>query len=174
MTPSLLLLSFILLTFSTYALIKTCVNRHKLSVMSGMMIAMTNGMITGLVSGVALGILFPGDLVQKTIIAMAIGMIIGFLSGVPISILAVLDGTLSGFMAGMMGAMLGAMAAPEFSEQLLKIMFIFSIAIYLMLVYLMNHLLQHSDRSLISQPITLIFIFGLLFIGLQYLGPLTR
>ncbi|WLD92030.1 plastocyanin/azurin family copper-binding protein [Alkalihalobacillus sp. AL-G] len=146
--------------------------RKKIPCMTGMMISMTLGMSVGLTVGVILGIQLTGNLFYSTILGIIIGGATGFLAGLPVSLMAVLDGMLSGLMGGMMGAMLGDMIAPDFKEAMVKIMFVLFIAIAMILFFMMEEEFIKSRRRLFKHPLSLILLFGFIFLGFNQLGPI--
>ena len=102
--------------------------KHKLTCMSGMMIAMAVAMVAGLMSGYLLGV-FSGVMFLSSGVSIIIGFIIGLLSGQPIGLMAILDGILSGIMSGLMGSMLGVMLKFENPSIMLGILLGLSVII---------------------------------------------
>lgn len=141
--------------------------------MTGMMIAMTIGMLVGLTIGVVLGIIYSGNLFASTLLAMGIGLIIGFLAGVPVSVMAVLDGMLAGIMGGMMGAMLGEMIAAQYTDTLVKIMFVLFVGIFFILLYMMQQELSRKKeprKPLFHNPLFMMAVLATFFFGYNQLG----
>jgi hypothetical protein len=101
----------LILGVTAYFVFYINIRREKLTLMAGMMIAMTIGMMVSLTLGVLLGVYYHHDLTKSTILAVVAGMIAGYSAGRPLSLMAAMDGMLAGIMGGMMGAMLGVMLA---------------------------------------------------------------
>jgi hypothetical protein len=99
----------LILVVTVYFIFVIYQRRKKLTLMAGMMIAMTIGMMVSITLGVLIGVFFNHDLTKSTILAVVVGMIAGYSAGRPISLMAAMDGMLAGIMGGMMGAMLGVM-----------------------------------------------------------------
>ncbi|MBM7570566.1 hypothetical protein [Aquibacillus albus] len=156
--------------FTLIVIIRTIHNRKRITCMAGMMIAMAMGMNVGLTIGVIFGILFSGNLFMSSLAGMLIGMGTGFVTGLPVSIMAVLDGLLSGLMGGLMGAMLGEMIAPDYHSTILKIMFFMFISIILLLFKMIHNMINNEDKHYLSHPLTLIGLFGVIFVVFEKLN----
>jgi hypothetical protein len=85
-----------------------CYKDH-ITVMGGMLAAMSLGMIVGIGGAMIMAILLPMDMLSTTVISVLLGALAGGSVGAFINMLALLDGVLSGVMSGMMGSMLISM-----------------------------------------------------------------
>ncbi|WP_217587679.1 hypothetical protein [Lentibacillus saliphilus] len=141
--------------------------RHRLPVMTGMMIAMTVGMGGGLLVGLILGITLSDAYFEATVWGMLIGICLGFVSGIFSSLIAVLDGIMSGLMGGMMGTMLGAMISLEYADAMTKVMFFLFVGSLFTLMYMMAEQLQHKGIIRWLSPLTMSGAIAGLFILLE-------
>ncbi|WP_188456905.1 hypothetical protein [Virgibacillus oceani] len=164
----------VLLTIFMLAMLvigQTIYYRNEITKMSGMMIAMGLGMSVGLAVGIIMGIMYSGTLFISTVLGMTIGFTAGFLSGIPINMIAVLDGMLAGIMGGMMGAMLGYMISPEYSDAIVKIMFMLFIATSLILLYIVQEEVN-KNRSLFKNLFIITILFLIFLVGFNQTGPI--
>lgn len=162
MGTGLVLLVFVLVSFSVALGIFAFVSKEKVTAMHGMMFAMSMAMGMGLFFGTVLGISFQGDLLISTLIGMGTGVLAGVIFGCIYSFLALLDGVLSGIMAGMMGAMLGEMIYPEDWDKTIMIMFTIALVICLLIT---NEILKYwKNQSICIRIFQNPIIIGSLFI----------
>ncbi|MEC0243710.1 hypothetical protein P4H66_28280 [Paenibacillus dokdonensis] len=113
-------------------------NRHILTNMTGMVVAMTTGLMSNLTIGVILGMLFAQNLVVSTGISILFCFLIGYLIGRPLSLLAVIEGIGGGIMGGVHGAMLGEMIPKRQWDVMLFIMDAMFIAVTALVIYLIQ------------------------------------
>ncbi|WP_339162411.1 hypothetical protein [Siminovitchia sp. FSL W7-1587] len=147
--------------------------RKKVTVMQGMIFAMSMAMGMGLFAGTLLGIVFQGHLLLSTAVGMGAGALAGALIGSSFSFLALLEGMLSGVMAGMMGAMLGEMIEPADWDKALMLMFTFALLICFLLAYEILPLLKEQFKWMryYQNPFLLCFLFFLLCLFLYTQTP---
>ncbi len=162
MIMGLVLLIFVLLICLSGVAVSAYFVRKKVTVMHGMLFAMSMAMGIGLFGGTLFGILFQGDLLLSTVIGIGVGAVAGAIIGSYYSFLASLEGLLSGVMAGMMGAMLGEMVKPADWDKAIMIMFTIAMSISLIVTYEIFNLPKSQRKwiRLYQNP----FIMGLLFI----------
>lgn len=143
--------------------------------MNGMLISMSLGMTVGILMGTILGVILHGNMFESTVYAIIIGISVGFIAGIPIGLPAIIDGILSGLMGGMMGAMLGDMVAMSKPDATIKLMSFLVTMILVLVLYAAEESVNRKSKlafSFFKHPFILIFIITILFIGLNYLGPI--
>ena len=150
--------------------------REWVSLMNGMVISMSVGMTAGILMGTILGVFLQGNLFESTLYGILIGLTAGFLAGLPVGLPAVIDGMLSGLMGGMMGAMLGDMLAATRPDAIIKIVGLIVTMILLLVLYMSENLIQKqfnpANFFVLKHPYLLLFILTILFIGLNFSGPI--
>ncbi|WP_028784589.1 plastocyanin/azurin family copper-binding protein [Thalassobacillus devorans] len=169
---SLYMLLFALLSLCLLTIKKIHHNKEDISRMTGMMTAMTLGMGVGLIAGVVFGILLVGNLFSSTIWGMGAGIIIGLFAGLPLSVVAILDGMLSGLMGGMMGAMLGEMIPSDYREAMVKILFLFFVAVFSLLLQLIHLERRQENEPLPNYPLLAMGLFVLFSVIFHQFGPM--
>lgn len=162
MTMGLVFLVSILLLCLAGVSVSAFLVRKLVTIMHGMLFAMSTAMGIGLFAGTLFGILFQGHLLQSTVIGICIGLVTGAIVGSYYSFLALLEGMLSGVMAGMMGAMLGEMIKPVDWDKAIMTMFTLALSICFFITYeVFTHLKKQPKWiHLFQNP----FIIGLIFI----------
>ncbi|KGX87026.1 hypothetical protein [Pontibacillus litoralis] len=160
-----MLFGFTVFSFSfAHVLLLGYVQKHRgvMTVMQGMMVAMTVGMIGGIFVGtwVALNL---DDLFLATFISMGLAIVLGVITGIPIHLFAVMDGVVSGAMGGMMGAMLGVMIMPEHGNVTLQLLLLLLVSSYSLVIYALDQALG-IHRKLLHHPVFLVIIYCLYFI----------
>jgi uncharacterized membrane protein YfcA len=172
----------LIILLTSYVVYFTYQRRHKLTCMTGMMIAMTNSMMLSISLGGILGTFIENkDITIPTICSVLLGMVVGYLTGRSVSLMAALDGLTAGIMGGMMGSMLGVMLQPASLD--LMIYFI-DIIFVLVMVFLLRLIDEESKeknseksqyrKPLIANPIVLVAILafmGTLVVGKGLLLP---
>lgn len=173
MTTGLILL--ISVFFSCFSGVAVCAffARKIVTVMHGMIFAMSMAMGMGLFAGTLLGIVFQGHLLLSTVVGMGAGAIAGALIGSYFSFFALLEGMLSGVMAGMMGAMLGEMIKPADWDKAIMIMFTFALLICFLLIYEILAFLKEQTKWMryYQNPVMIGFLFILLCLFLYTQTP---
>ncbi|WP_458411808.1 cupredoxin domain-containing protein [Schinkia sp. CFF1] len=166
----------IIILLTSYVMYFTFQRRHKLTCMTGMMIAMTNSMMLSISLGAILGTFIENkDLTIPTITSVLLGMAIGYGTGRSVSLMAALDGLTAGIMGGMMGSMLGVMLQPKSVD----LMIYFIDVIFLLVIFILLQLIDEeskvenkeksiSRKPLVANPIFLIVL--LIFMGTLAFG----
>jgi len=146
--------------------------------MIGMMIAMAYAMCAGLIGGLIASTVLNINLMASSVIGIIIGISIGALFGKLYHWVALLDGFLSGIMGGMMGAMTGEMLHPFYYDSMIKLMLIFHIVTFLIIMCILKEEMNISFspliRFMIFHPIGVLVIFLLFFVSTEMAGPIVK
>jgi plastocyanin len=166
----------LIVLLTSYVAYFTYQRRHKLTCMTGMMIAMTNSMMLSISLGAILGTFIENkDITIPTIASVILGMIVGYLTGRSVSLMAALDGLTAGIMGGMMGSMLGVMLQPASVDFMIYFIDIIFVLVIMFLLRLIDEESKEKNtetsqfrKPLIANPIMLVVLLA--FLGTMVVG----
>jgi hypothetical protein len=134
------LLVVAIVSFSVFLL--TTKRKTEMSIMTGMVVAMSNAMMSSVVVGTIIGMMIMKMFIP-TVVGVLMGMIVGYLTGKPLGFTAIIDGMMAGIMGGMMGAMLGVMTMDD--HPLFMVLFVD--LIYLLMMVLLWGLISKETAN---------------------------
>ncbi|WP_282198361.1 hypothetical protein [Collibacillus ludicampi] len=128
---------------SIYVFRLTTKRKTEMSIMTGMIVAMSNAMMSSVVVGTIIAMMIMKMFVP-TVVGVLMGMIVGYLTGKPLGFMAIIDGIMAGIMGGMMGAMLGVMTMDD--HPLYMVLFV-DLVYILMMAFLWGFLSKESANK---------------------------
>lgn len=165
----------LIVLLASYVMYLTFQRRHKLTCMTGMMIAMTNSMMVSISLGAIIGTFIKDkDLTIPTIASVLIGGIVGYLTGRPVSLMASIDGLTAGIMGGMMGSMIGVMLQPKSIDVMIYFIDILFVLVIVLLIRMIDEETKSDKQEssyrkpLVANPFVLIVL--LVFMAMLVFG----